>query len=137
MAEKRFNSKVDTWIGLLLGFVVIVDVAFVIMLAQGTDSPGAKTGAILTMIAALLLLLWLAFSTYYTVDKQTLRVVSGPFRWKIPLADIQAVTPSRALWSSPALSLDRLRVEYGKNRRVLVSPADKAGFLRALGQDVE
>lgn len=137
MAEKRFKSKVDTWIGLLLGFVVIVDVAFVIMLAQGTDSPGAKTGAILTMIAALLLLLWLAFSTYYTVDKQTLRVVSGPFRWKIPLADIQAVTPSRALWSSPALSLDRLRVEYGKNRRVLVSPADKAGFLRALGQDVE
>ena len=35
---------------------------------------------------------------------------------------------------SASLSLDRLRIQYGE-RRILVSPADKAGFLKAIGQD--
>ncbi len=34
---------------------------------------------------------------------------------------------------SPACSLDRLRIEYGK-KRIMISPPDKPGFLRALAQ---
>ena len=135
MAEKRFKSKIDTGIALLLGAIVVLDLVFIVILATGSESPAGKTGAILTMIAVLLLMAWLFFSTYYAVGKKVLRVVSGPFRWNIPLADIQSVPPSRSLWSGPALSLDRLKIVYGNGRRILISPADKQAFLREIGRD--
>ena len=56
-------------------------------------------------------------------------------RWRVPLADIQEVTPTRSAASAPALSLDRLRVEYLKgseSRALLVSPSDKWAFMRDL-----
>ncbi|MFQ5610075.1 MAG: PH domain-containing protein [Woeseiaceae bacterium] len=46
--------------------------------------------------------------------------------------------PTRNPLSSPALSLDRLKITYGpKNRKVLVSPADKESFVQALGLELE
>ena len=72
--------------------------------------------------------------THYTVSGNTLRVACGPFRWKVPLDAIQSVEATRNPLSSPALSLDRLRIHYGR-RRIMVSPSDKAGFLKAIGQD--
>ena len=78
----------------------------------------------------------LLIGTHYTVDGNMLRVVSGPFRWKVPIDQIRSVQATRNPLSSPALSLDRLRIEYGKRRRIMVSPADKAGFLKAIGQEL-
>lgn len=60
---------------------------------------------------------------------------SGVMRWRVPLASIQEVRPSRDPASSPAWSLDRLRVEYLKGRAtgtLYVSPEDKAAFLSDL-----
>ena len=135
MAEKRFKSKVDPWIAAVIVAILVLDFVFIIALARETGSPTAKTGAILTCIAAMALIASLALRTYYVVDKNLLRVVSGPFRWKIPIDHITAVTATRTLISSPAMSLDRLRIEYGKLRPIVVSPADKKGFLRAIGHD--
>ena len=73
--------------------------------------------------------------TNYTVDRDRLRIASGPFRWKVDIASITSVEPTRNPLSSPALSLDRLRIRYGESRSILVSPADTRGFLRAIGQE--
>ena len=74
--------------------------------------------------------------THYTVANGELRVVSGPFRRTISLSDITGVEPTRNPISSPALSLDRLKVSYGKKKYILISPADKAGFLNAIGRPI-
>jgi membrane protein YdbS with pleckstrin-like domain len=83
-----------------------------------------------------LLVLGLLFSiftrTHYTIADGELRIVSGPFRRTVPLADITSIEPTRNPLSSPALSLDRLKVSYGDKKYVLVSPADKTGFLSAI-----
>jgi hypothetical protein len=89
-------------------------------------------GAI-TLVVTLLLFTILK-STYYVIAGDTLRIVSGPFRWKIQVHDIVDITPSRNPLSSPALSIDRLKVSLGKRKFVLVSPEDKAGFIRAIEQ---
>jgi hypothetical protein len=44
------------------------------------------------------------------------------------------VAPTRNPLLSPALSMDRLKVSYGKCKSILMSPADKEGFLRAIRQ---
>ena len=95
------------------------------------------TSLILTMIGVGALMIWLLLGTHYTVDRGHIRVASGPFRWKIPIAEITSVEATRSPLSSPALSMDRLRIRYGKRRRIMISPADKAGFLEAIGYDLD
>jgi hypothetical protein len=42
------------------------------------------------------------------------------------------MTESRSPFSSPALSLDRLQIDYGAGKSILISPADKEGFIEAI-----
>lgn len=136
MASKVFRSKVDWWIRLLLGFAIAgMFVGSGAVILEGAD-PVETTVTLLACIAGLALIVWLLLGTVYTVDRGVLIVRAGPFRWKVPLDEITTVESTRSPLSSPALSLDRLRIRYGKNRRIMISPADKAGFLKAIGQDL-
>jgi hypothetical protein len=45
---------------------------------------------------------------------------------------IARIVPSNSLESAPALSLTRLRIDYGVGKSILVSPADQQAFLRAI-----
>ena len=63
---------------------------------------------------------------------QTLRVVSGPLTWQVPVDEITRVRDSRSVLSSSALSIDRLKISYNRYDELLISPRDKAGFIVAL-----
>lgn len=124
--EKIFPSKISWWLfGPILG---------VLVLAALTTLLSHQLLALLLLLPALGFTGWVLGRTYYVVNAATrqLRIVSGPLRWAIPVAGITCVRPSHNLLSSPALSLDRLEVRYGKYDFILLSPADKAGFVAAL-----
>ena len=135
MAVKRFRSKVDIGIAIVLIAIVALDISIIIDIALRAGSPGATTVLVILCIAVIVFILWLLLQTHYIVEKSDLRIVSGPFRWRIPIDQITTVRRTKNPLSSPALSLDRLRIEYGGRRRIMVSPADKKGFLRAIGFD--
>jgi purine-cytosine permease-like protein len=137
MAAKRFKSKVDTWILVLMIIAIVFQIVAVGTAALQAEDPLAATGLILLVIGVSGLLVWLLFSTYYTVERGYLRIASGPFRWRVALDDITSVTSTRNPLSSPALSLDRIMIRYGKRGRVMVSPADREGFLKAIGHEEE
>ena len=137
MAAKRFKSKIDRWIMVLLLVVIIAQIWAISTAATQAGDPLVTTGIILVGIAVVALMLWLIIGTHYTVDRGTLRIVSGPFRWKVAIDQISSVEATKSPLSSPALSLDRLRVRYGENRRILISPADRAGFLKAIGHELK
>jgi len=65
-----------------------------------------------------------------------LLVRSGLLRYKIPLTEISEVRPSAEVRTSPAWSLDRLKVVYrtrsGFHQFLLISPRDRDGFLDEL-----
>jgi hypothetical protein len=137
MAARRFKSKVDRWIQVLL-VIIIVGQAFAVgSAAIQAGDPLVMTGLILVMIIIAALMIWLLTGTYYTVDRGFIRIASGPFRWNIPIDKITAIEETRSPLSSPALSLDRIRIRYGKWRQVMISPADKAGFLKAIGRPLD
>jgi len=129
--QMRFHSKIDVWLVVLVaGAAVAALLGSASLLRTGVN--GALPIAALTTLLVLGLPIWLLAATYYSFEGKVLRIQGGPFRWIVPIEQIRSVTPSRALWSSPALSLDRLRIDYGKGRWILISPADKEGFLREL-----
>ncbi len=126
MEEQRFESKVDTWY-----FVVM---AGVLLLSGFIAVPAMLAGKWWTGIflgAGPALLIWNWRSTSYVVSSDTLAVRCLLLRKKIPLATVTALRASRDLRSSPALSLDRIEV-LSSGASVLVSPKDKAAFIRAI-----
>lgn len=78
--------------------------------------------------------LWLLFWTDYTLAPDALTVRCGPLRWRVALADITGVAAVRDLASGPALAFDRLALDYGPGRRLLISPVPRAAFLAHLAQ---
>jgi len=135
MARKRFKSKIDRWLLFLLVAIMVFEIVVMSIAAMQTRDPRLAVGLVVAALLIVALIGSLLIGTHYTVDGKTLRIAAGPFHWKVPIDKIQSVEATRNPLSSPALSLDRLRIDYGGRRRIMVSPADKAGFLRAIGQE--
>lgn len=133
MAVKTFKSKVDAWLVIVLAVSTVVLIAGLAATLYSRPDPLA----VVVMLAATLLFLLLVGSillrTYYRVDAGMLTIVSGPLRRSVAIDQITSVERTRNPLSSPALSLDRLRIRYGDNKSVMISPADRDKFLKALG----
>lgn len=131
----RFASKVDSWLIPLI-VVAVGGALWALVAVLVEETPLWVRFVVASSMVLLCALLFSIFkSTYYVVDNGELRIVSGPFRWRIAIDDIQSIEPSRNPLSSPALSLDRLKISCGKYRFVLVSPADKDGFIKTIERE--
>ena len=131
MIDSVYTSKIDT--SLLI--VLLASVALALVAAGATiatkSAVAIAIGAFVAVIGAGLPA-WLLASTTYTIGSESLLVRSGPFKWKVPLGEISSVEPTRNPLSSPALSLDRLHIKYGRGQEVMISPKDKATFIEEL-----
>ena len=133
---RRFVSEHDTWM-IVLGYGAVVITAVVLSPLLVTNANGvikAITGGLL--ILTVVLVSWVYFGTYYVVSVKELRVRSGPFRWRIPIEEIHRVTQTRSPLSSPALSLNRLRIDYGDGKWIMISPERREEFIQSLGVPV-
>lgn len=73
--------------------------------------------------------LWLLTTTHYVLSDSRLIVRSGPLRWEVPLEDITGIEPTRSPLAAPALSIDRIRICYGRGKAILISPRRRERFL--------
>ena len=130
----RFSSKVDGWLVpvMLLAFAGLV-AALIAVLIEPTPWPVRVFAAVMVVLVTLLLFS-IFRNTWYEVGDKELRIVCGPFRWTIPIGDISDIKRTRNPLSAPALSMDRLKISYGKRKFVLVSPANPERFVVALEQ---
>ncbi len=126
-----FRSKLDTWLLVVLVIAGVASLIATIMVIRA-GTPGRWWIAAVTTGLGIGLPMWLVLSTHYTIDPMQLVVRSGPFTWRIPLASITSITPTRNPLSSPALSLDRLRIDYDNGRSLMISPRDQDAFLHAM-----
>ncbi|GEM_PF-477228 len=127
-----FRSAVDAWY-YVVAFGAPAAVVVIAYSAGGFKSMSEGLVVAGVIVVSALVPLWLMVSTRYTIEGDVLLVRSGPVSKKILLGDIRSVTPSHSILSAPALSLRRLDIRYGDRGQVLISPADRDGFLRAIG----
>lgn len=131
-----FRSKIDWWFwgvviattGLLLQFLWT-------MYIKGTMQQYPEHALLYFLTIALLW--WPILNTRYIVTEQHLMIHSMLFKWQINQSDITKISESHNLISSPALSLDCLRIDYHKNgvaSHILISPKDKDVFCKALNK---
>jgi membrane protein YdbS with pleckstrin-like domain len=132
-----YPTKKDMWLVLIVaigGFLLLVQAANLIIV-KGVHYPETwiLCAALIFFLGTLMLL---AYPVNYEITTSSLEIRSGILlHYKIPLSSIVRVVPTRNPLSSPAWSLDRLRIDYlknGKKRVILISPNDKKTFLREL-----
>jgi hypothetical protein len=127
-----FRSKIDLWLILLIIPGILVS-ASVVVGAFRSQSPWF-VASICFLLGILLPVSLLAF-TRYEVTSDSILIRSGPFQWTISLASVKKLESSKSMSASPAMSLDRLRIDYersGTVASILVSPADQEGFREAV-----
>jgi Bacterial PH domain len=125
-----FRSKTDLWqLVLLLG----VPAACVAGAAQYWPAVGTRYWWVGVMLAiGTAFPLWIVFSIRYFLSDTALRVRCGPFRWTIEIAEISKITPANSLATGPALSSDRVRIDYGQDQSIMISPEPRNEFIHQL-----
>lgn len=133
---RTYRSKIDVWMGAILGFAVVAMISAPVTAWLKTgNSRSLLVGLVVVPGAALVV--WVLLSTNYTLEGRQLIVRSGPFRWRINIDEIRSIAPVRAIGmrirssrSSPALSMDRLEIVYGADKRLMISPDEQDAFLK-------
>ncbi len=126
LRDREYKSKVDWWyhgVIILLGAMTIF--AFI---------SGAKPLAMVALLVATLGAVHALVTTRYrlTHDGYLEATCSILPVKRIAVADIEAIQPTMAPVSSYALSLNRLTIWVDQRPWLLVSPADRDGFIKQL-----
>ena len=125
---------IDIWIALLLvaGPLILLNLGIYL------HKTGEEQNSLICISAGILigLVTWiLAFPCQYTLEDKSLLAQSGILKWRIPYAEIQTVELSNSILSGPALSLQRIEVQYDRGR-ILISPNERDLFLKELRKKV-
>ncbi|MGD1899911.1 MAG: PH domain-containing protein [Phormidesmis sp.] len=127
-----FRSAVDAWFYLFVLTFPLLLVRMAVAVLAAANSTVIAIGLAI-VVPSIILPAWVLFGTYYRIDSAILRVQAGPFTSFVPLDQIHSVAPLRSFGIAPALSCQRLKITYGRNQSMVVSPQRKAAFLEALG----
>jgi hypothetical protein len=128
-----FRSKVDWWLAAILIAVPVLTLVIALGATLDADSAADRVRSWTAPVIVALVYGVVGFPIRYVISEDTLTVRHGLMRSRVRLQDITRVTPSRNPLSSPALSLDRIRIDHRRGRGfMLVSPSDRAGFAAAI-----
>jgi hypothetical protein len=128
-----FEPKRDAWIVALIWAGALLCVYGALVQFTSPAPFLLKVAVLLFLGSGAVFMVWILYQIDYTFTHDNLVVRCGPVRYRVPLASIDSVRPSRNPLSSPAPSLDRLLIKWKDGRRkILISPARKTDFLREL-----
>ena len=117
--EREYKSKVGWWYHLVIIMVVIGCVAAFLR---------TNISAIVGMMVAALGVLHVFFNTYYRITEDDMLIAEK----KIAIADIEVLESTVMPVSSYALSLDRLIIWSNGKPWMLISPTNRADFIKQL-----
>jgi hypothetical protein len=133
-----YPSKRDLWLMLIVSLLPAVMIFSLV--AVITDSGEAafwvRALAVLFFAVFTAFSIWmtiLPYRTFYELRSDSLEIRVGPFKYVISLSEITEAYPTHNPLSSPAWSLDRVRIRYSSSKfGALISPDDKVKFLAEL-----
>jgi PH (Pleckstrin Homology) domain-containing protein len=128
----RYPTKIDLWIAALVIAVLIALLGLAVFGFLMEDAVLLASG-LLGAISVVAVIRLFALPMSYEIADSAILIESGIQHLVIPFDHIDEVQKTRAPWSSPAWSFDRLRIDYRtpgeKPRWVLISPTDETRFI--------
>lgn len=133
--EKTFRSKVDRWIVVVLALAFVIPLVWAGYEAFQRNQPSLFIYVVVCELISALVIMAVGAPISYKVGSKNLSVRAGVMRWEIPLQKITSVRRTRNPLSSPAWSLNRVRIDYdndGYSAFILISPIPLEAFFEAL-----
>lgn len=91
---------------------------------------------LMVVVGVAIFTVYIFLTTYYQIDRKSLKIRCGLFfNLKVDIDTIRRISETNNPLSSPATSIDRLEIKYQKDRKietVIISPKDKAGFIKMI-----
>lgn len=132
--EQIYKSRVDAVFKILI-VAVFVFLFYDLWAVAATLEQNALVRKVIGVVAIPIVLLPIMFGTRYLVspEKGTLRVRCGFIPYgTYEIGQIVSIRETESLWAAPAASFDRIKLEFKDGKKLVISPADKSGFVRAL-----
>ncbi|BDD12700.1 hypothetical protein FUAX_51320 (plasmid) [Fulvitalea axinellae] len=131
MGTKVFKSKVDFW--LFAPVFAILAYTSVLPFWKSGFSTDALIASSVSVSSAVFVIHLFKTTVYRITDNGRLSVkCSFLINEDILVSDIKEIHKSHNPLSSPAMSLDRIKVIYGNDHYILLSPEDKRLFVAEL-----
>lgn len=123
--KRVFGTKVDAWIAAVIVLGTVIPLVMLVVIGFQTH----QYGIIPAGFFAPILIGLFAIPIKYELQSDLLLIRSGIIKYRVRYSDIELIEPTRNPLSSPAMSLDRLKIVYGKRKMIMISPNDRAAFL--------
>lgn len=121
--KKIYNSKIG--LELVIPLVVIFGTVLTLTVMEKTSLLG-----IAILLPVILFVVHIFLTTNYTIESDELIIKCGFLSNKtIDIKTIKKITETNNPISSPATSLDRLEINYGKFDTIIISPKHKTEFI--------
>lgn len=127
-----FRSERSTVLMVIIALSMAVGPILALTAAPPSQRTQVATVMTLVLVPVVAFLVWLYRTTDYRVEGTRLVVRSGPFAWRVELASVRRIRATNSVLSAPALSLNRIEIQYGNHGTIMVSPEDRRGFVRAI-----
>lgn len=132
-----FPSKRDIWLSILywlcILFFIVPPVFFpdfgVWMAPPFLDKQWIR---IVILSSCGFCLMWIWFKTGYFIKGDVLIIQQGPFKWTIHIDEIESVREVRNPFTDPALSINKLEINYRRFKTIAISPKCKVAFIKQL-----
>ncbi|WP_438317028.1 PH domain-containing protein [Sporosarcina sp. FA9] len=130
-----FPTKKDVWFSIIIwGFILFMILIYIFggepvgwQLITYKSIPGYIIGALI-----ITLLLWIWFGTGYKIEGEFLKVRYGPFKSKINIKEIKVIRRTKNPFTAPALSVDRLEIQFSKFDVINISPKSESQLIHSL-----
>ena len=119
-----FKSKVDWWLGLPLIYPIFLSITSII------DS---EWYGYMGLFIIILLIIIASKVTKYIISENQLTIQCFFYvNAKIDILKIKKIEKTNTILSSPALSFDRIRINYNKYDEIFIAPKEKQTFINQL-----
>lgn len=125
-----FPSKKDLWMTILLWVCSLVSIATPFFFPDFgvwmTPEFLAKQWIKIVILFPIgFCCMWIWFKTGYTIKENYLKIQYGPFKRKIKIDEIHSIRETKNPFTAPALSMDKIEINYAKYNTIEISPKNK------------
>ncbi|SCX93230.1 PH domain-containing protein [Nonlabens sp. Hel1_33_55] len=122
----------------MMSVVILVSTLLIYLLFSSLENTQKDLSiwipSIILMLVVPFLLIWILIQTYYVLDNDELKYVSGPIRGSIKIADIEQVVKNTTLWVGlkPATARNGIIIRYNNYNELYISPYNNEKFIEKL-----
>jgi hypothetical protein len=131
----RYYSKRDRFYAVMIWGTALFTLYVLVQMLAAREP--MEPLAVLVLLSILIFLLSMWFGTYYVFREEDILARSGWIRDRYRYGDITEIRRSRSLYSSLALSRQRMAVYIRGRLKGYISPLDERGFLLELKNHVD